>query len=169
MKQIYKISILIIVSLGLSNCATNSSKKSYKPKKSTIPKVPAKQIPGGTTDNWRYLGTSQDGQIAVEISESSISKTANSVKFQDRKTLTNTQKNSTSGTIGNYKYSLSWWNMDCSSKQYYINNTAIYDDYGKLLKNYNFSSTQAITISGGSIAELQYNYVCQGVNRQIGY
>ncbi|TXI94249.1 MAG: hypothetical protein E6Q33_00245 [Neisseriales bacterium] len=168
MKQIYKISILIIVSLGLSNCATNSS-KSYKPKKSTIPKVPAKQIPGGTTDNWRYLGTSQDGQIAVEISESSISKTANSVKFQDRKTLTNTQKNSTSGTIGNYKYSLSWWNMDCSNKQYYINNTAIYDDYGKLLKNYNFSSTQAITISGGSIAELQYNYVCQGINRQIGY
>lgn len=168
MKQIYKISILIIMSLGLSNCATNSS-KSYKTKKSTIPKVPAKQIPGGTTDNWRYLGTSQDGQIAVEISESSISKTANSVKFQDRKTLTNTQKNSTSGAIGNYKYSLSWWNMDCSSKQYYINNTAIYDDYGKLLKNYNFSSTQAITISGGSIAELQYNYVCQGINRQIGY
>ncbi len=167
MKQIHKISILIAISLGLSNCATNSS-KSYKGKK-TIPKVPTKQVPGGTTDNWRYLGTSQDGQIAVEISESSINKTAQNVKFQDRKTLTNAPKTKNTGTLGNYKYSLSWWNMDCLNKQYYINNTTIYDDYGKLLKNYNFSSTQAINISSGSIAELQYNYVCQGLNRQIGY
>lgn len=169
MKQIYTISILLSLVLGLSSCATKSSSKSYKGKKSSIPKVPVKQIPGGTTDNWRYLGTSQDGQIAVEVSESSITKTNNKVKFQDRKTITNSNPNSSSGALGNYKYSLSWWNMDCTTKQYYIANTTIYDDFGKLIKNYNFTSTQPINISSGSIAELQYNYVCQDKNRQIGY
>ncbi len=156
----------LIVSI-LCNCGTSPSGKSRT--KSKIPKVPAKQLPGGTTDNWRYLGTSQDGQIAVEISESSIIKSDNKAKFQDRKTIINSAVLGSQNPMGNYKYSLSWWNMDCTSKQYYISNTVIYDTYGKLIKAYNFSSTQAIAISSGSIAELQYNYVCQGVNRQLGY
>lgn len=169
MKNTVNLIILGLLTILLSNCAINSSTKNTKAKKKPVPKVPAKQLPGGTTDNWRYLGTSQDGQIAVEISESSIAKTDNQTKFQDRKTIINPTVLGNHNSLGNYKYSLSWWNMNCGTKQYFITNTAIYDDYGRLIKNYNFSNNQPININGGSIAELQYNYVCQSINRQIGY
>jgi len=169
MNKIIKLIILPLFVSILSNCAINSSNKTHKSKKSSIPKVPAKQLPGGTSDNWRYLGTSQDGQISVEISESSINKTDTQTKFQDRKTIINPTTLSASNAISKYKYSLSWWSMDCNNKQYFISSTAIYDDYGKLIKDYSFSNNQPINIGSGSIAELQYNYVCQGINRQIGY
>lgn len=160
--------------LFLNGCATNSSssyKKSKSKSKNTLPRVPAKSLPGGSGDNWRYLGSSQNGQLAIEINESSI-KTINEMNnFQDRKTVVEPAKFNYQGLTARYKYSLSWWQLDCNQRQYSIRSTDLYDAYGKLVKSYTFSGadSDAAAIASGSIAELQYNYLCIGSNRSVGY
>lgn len=162
-----------ITSFNLVSCALFSStnNKKPKPKKSNIPKVSAKQIPGGTGDNWRYLGISKDNQMAIEINESSLKNNNILSLFQDRKTIINPSKFNYASITSNYKYSLSWWQMNCSLKQYTITTTSIYDNNGNLIKTYPFSdpTTPYSKITSGSIAELQYNYVCLGINRNLGY
>ncbi len=170
---------LLLLSVLFTGCAFSSTgsksrKSSYK--KSSMPKVPPKQVPGGTGDNWRYLGTSQDKMIALEINESSISKTQSPASgsyniFQDRKTVIDPSKFNYQGLTPSYKYSLSWWQMDCSSKRYSISSTSIYDVLGNLIKTYPFNNTTPnwSNIDSGSLAELQYNYICLGINRSIGY
>lgn len=167
--------LIIIASLTLGGCATDASSKkpsSRKTQRSSLPKVPPKVVPGGTGDNWRYLGTSKDQLIADEINESSISlvdagKQLN--RYQDRKTIVNTAQFNYNGITPNYKYSLSWWKIDCLQKQYLIDSTTLYDAYGKLIKQYSLNSNQWSQINADSIAQLQYNYVCQGINRGLGY
>ena len=154
--------LLIILNLSLLNgCAINSSTKSWK---SSVPKVPAKQLPGGSADTWRYLGSTN--LVAVEINESSISTNANFDSFQDRKTVIEPNKLNYQGTA--YKYALSWWQLNCTHKQYLINATSLYDSFGKLITTYPLTTNWS-TIASGSIAELQYNYLCQGTNRTLGY
>ena len=164
---------LLILSFGynLSSCALfSSSNKKSKSKKSPLPKVPAKQMPGGSGDNWRYLGTSTGNQISIEINESSLSKNNNLSTFQDRKTIIEPSKFDYAG-INSYKYSLSWWQLDCNLKQYSITNTSFYDNNGALIKAYRFDDAANTNkqIDNGSIAQLQYNYVCLGINRNLGY
>lgn len=165
--------ILGILSIYMVGCATNTNannKRRYSSRKSTIPKVPPRVIPGGSGDNWRYLGTTQNNTISDEINESSIQLSNKQVnRYQDRKTIINTSTFNYNGLTPKYKYNLSWWKIDCNQKQYLIDSSSIYDEYGKLLKNYSLDSAAWSPITGDSIAEQQYNYVCKGINRTVGY
>lgn len=170
---------ICLSTLSLFACSTtssgngntsSSSKSNYKStKKSSMPKVPQKKLPGGNGDNWRYLGTTNDNLLALEINDTSISSSNSINKFQDRKTVITPSKYNYQGTP-NYKYSLSWWQLNCSQKQFMITSSSVYDTYGNLLKNYSFSNNQQwSSVTDGSIAEQQYNYVCKGMNRTLGY
>ena len=163
--------ILILGFYLLSACAFNSSSSSNQArlKKNPVPRVPPKQLPGGNGDNWRYLGTDQ--QLAVEINESSISTSNGTSRFQDRKTVIEPSKFDYQGLSVNYKYSLSWWQLNCSQKQYSIDSTSLYDLNGKLIQTYSVNSATSswINIASGSMAELQYAYLCMGSNRSLGY
>lgn len=165
--------ILSLTATLMTGCATNtnaSSKSRYSTHKSPMPKVPPRIVPGGSGDNWRYLGTTQHNTISDEINESSIQLVNGSInRYQDRKTIIDTNNFSYSGLTPKYKFSLSWWKMDCSQKQYLIDSSAIYDEYGKPLKNYRLDSSTWSPVSSGTLAELQYNYICLGTNRGIGY
>ena len=69
-----------------------------------------------------------------------------------------------------YKYNLSWWKLSCTQKQFIITASSIYDVYGNLIKNYAFDDNeQWSSVTAGSIAEQQYNYICKGLNRTLGY
>lgn len=172
--------IACLSALSLLACSTSSgntggssrssSRSNYQStKKSSMPKVPQKKLPGGNGDNWRYLGTTSDNLLALEINDSSIANSNDINKFQDRKTVITPSKYNYQGTP-NYKYSLSWWQLNCSQKQFMITSSSVYDTYGNLLKNYSFSDNQQwSTVTSGSIAEQQYNYVCKGLNRTLGY
>lgn len=153
-----------------NNNGTSAYAKSYKStKKTNMPKVPQKKLPGGNGDNWRYLGTTNDNLLALEINDTSITSSNSINKFQDRKTVIAPNKYNYQGQP-NYKYSLSWWQLNCSQKQFMVTSSSIYDTYGNLLKNYSFSGNQQwSSVIDGSIAEQQYNYVCKGLNRTLGY
>ncbi len=167
--------LLSLISVLMTGCATNtnaSSKSRYSSRKSPVPKVPPRIIPGGSGDNWRYLGTTQNNTISDEINESSIQLSdgqKNISRYQDRKTIIDTNNFSYNGLTPKYKFSLSWWKMDCSQKQYLIDSSSIYDEYGKPLKSYRLDSSNWSPVNSGSLAELQYNYICLGTNRGIGY
>lgn len=171
----HKIFIIVTISTCLISCSSQSSSgaysKNYKnSKKSSLPKVPPKIMPGGSGDNWRYLATTSDNQIAIEINDASISNNNSINKFQDRKTIINPTNFDYQSLTPKYKYSLSWWQMNCNQKQTLITATNIYDEYGKLLKSYSFDDNSGWTnIDRGSIAEQQYNYICNGVYRNLGY
>lgn len=162
-----------LLCLTLTSCAsdhtrtTNSS--AAKKHKHLLPKVPAKTIPGGTADNWRYLGTTSDKQLAIEINESSITSDNEAINYQDRKTLIDINNFDYQGLTAKYKYSLSWWQLSCQQQQYKIITTSIYDSYGNLIKKYNFTNTTASAINSGSIAAIEQAYICNGATRNIGY
>lgn len=172
MFKIKNLLVLPIIALTTA-CSTMDSSSAYSRshksanKKSSVPKVPPKVVPGGTGDNWRYLGNSEDGLITSEINESSISNGSVN-KFQDRKTIVDQTKFNYQNLTPKYKYNLSWWRIDCAQKQYIIDSSSIYDVYGNLIKNYYFSSDWS-SINSGSIVDKQYNYICKGDGRNIGY
>lgn len=141
----------------------------------SVPKVTLRGPPGGTDKNWRYLGLSDDGQIIVEINDTSIITTATAqiYNYQDRKTVV--EPNSfTAYTAGqpHYKFLLSNWQMDCNLKQSIILNTTLYDVSAVEQMHHDYStdnSVKWIKIGSGSLAELQYNYICLNQNRNLGY
>lgn len=166
---------LIIAIMMISACSSNRNpySKSYtgssSKSKSSLPKVPARIVPGGNADNWRYLGVTSNSSLAIEINESSINKQyGNTYKYQDRKTVVNPAGFAYNGTP-NYYYSLSWWKINCDTKQYQTTETNLYDSYGKFIQNYSFSGNSLTTIPAGSVADMQYNYVCNNVYRNVGY
>ena len=169
-------SIILIIAISLvSACSSNKNpySKSYtgstSKSKNSLPKVPARTTPGGTGDNWRYLGLTSNSPLAIEINESSINKiTNNSYKYQDRKTVVIPAGFSYSGTPS-YYYSLSWWQINCNSKQYATTATTLYDSYGKLIKSYTFNQNQLTAVTSGSVAETEYNYICNNTYRSVGY
>lgn len=167
------ITIGTLFSVSCSNSSAPNATKSYRGKSSTknsLPRVPPRNIPGGVGDNWRYLGTTISNSVAIEINESSINKSpSNKYKYQDRKTVIEAGKFAY-GSMPSYQYSLSNWLMDCDNKVFKINSTSIYDGYGKLIKSYSFDDNiLSSAISHGSIAEKQYNYICNSYGRSIGY
>lgn len=163
--------------LCINGCAWFGSDGS--PKKSnvavSVPKVTQVTAPGGNDKNWRYLGLSDDGQLIVEINDTSITPDSKPqiYKYQDRKTVVEPTK-FTSYTTGqpHYKFLLSNWQMDCNLKQYLILNSVIYDTSAVELLRYDYttnSSVKWIKIGKGSLAELQYNYICLNQKRNLGY
>lgn len=172
----YKNFLIVIAVFGMSACSSNRSPnytKSYSgtssKSKTSIPKVPARVMPGGDSDNWRYLGTTENGNLAIDINESSISnQQANTYKYQDRKTVVNPSNFAFNG-LPNYRYSLSWWIMNCDSQQYTITSTSLFDAYGKPIKSYYFDQSKYSNVTRGTISEKQYNYICNNNYRNIGY
>jgi hypothetical protein len=163
---------LILLSTGFTGCALFSS-----PKRSTryrIPTTPQAQIPGTTNDNWRYLGTTADGQLIIEINESSITGTSTLqvYSFNERKTIVDPRTFSYGVNMPRYKYMLSNWQMNCSTLQYIIIAATVYDQYGKKLQGYDYShdnSVRWLQFGTGSIAQMEYNFICLGQNRNLGY
>ncbi|MCE3269435.1 MAG: hypothetical protein K0R49_1689 [Burkholderiales bacterium] len=165
------LSLLLIV----NGCALfdSSQKRSNRPV--SVPRVNQIISPGGNDKNWRYLGLSDDGQLIVEINDKSIT-TSNRPQvydYQDRKTVVEPSK-FTAYTTGqpHYKFLLSNWQMDCNLKQYLILNTIIYDSSAIELLRYDYTTNNNIKwmkIGKGSLAELQYNYICLNQKRKLGY
>lgn len=172
----YKNSLIVVAICTISACSSNRSPnytKSYSgtssKSKTSIPKVPTRLMPGGSGDNWRYLGATENGNLAIEINESSIAnQQSNSYKYQDRKTIIEPSNFPFNG-LPNYRYSLSWWIMNCDSQQYKITSTSLFDSYGKPIKNYYFDQSNYSNVTKGTISEKQYNYICNNNYRNIGY
>ncbi len=161
----------------ISSCATSNAGKynttNLQNVKANLPKVPKYVIPEGSGENWRYIGTTDNNQIAVEINESSITSTAIQIyKFEDRKTIVtpNTFIYQPSQKI--YKYALGMWLMDCANKQYLLNKMSIYNIYGTFIQEYDYSTDDSVKwlkFGSGGIGEMQYNYICLNQNRFLGY
>jgi len=158
----------------LVSCATNNSRiLSSKSGKVNLPNVQKFNLPGGNTSNWRYLGTTDDNLIANEINDSSIeSNRDGSYKYQDRKTIVNPDLFTYSPQQPRYKFALGMWLMDCSNRQYLLLKMSIYDRLGNLLKSYDYSSDDSVKwlqFGEGSLASMQYNYICLNIKRNLGY
>lgn len=166
--------IIAFLAINSISCSTSNTKKYNKSptttsSKSKIPRVPAKILPGGTGDNWRYIGISKDGLIGTEIDNSSIIAISNNqYKFQERKTIMDTNKMSYPSGMPKYMYSISNGKIDCNSKQYILNSTTLYDRLGKLIRTTQLDN-QYTNIVSKSSAEQEYNFICNGLNRNIGY
>lgn len=176
MNKYIKLYFSSAVILSLSGCAwfgSGANKKSNS--NGRVPKVTTITPPGGNDKNWRYLGLSDDGKLIVEINDTSISQTNKPLiyNYQDRKSVVNPNTfNSYTTGQPHYKYLLSNWKMDCNTKQYLILNTTLYDTSAIEQLRYDYStdnSVKWIKIGSGSLAELQYNYICQNQKRNLGY
>ena len=148
---------------------SSSQKKTGK-----VPKVTTVTPPGGNGKNWRYLDLSDDKQLVSEINDSSITQTNKPLiyNYQDRKTVVDPNK-FTAYVNGqpHYKYLLANWQMDCNSKQYIIVNAVLYNTSAAEQMHYDYStdnSVKWVKIGSGSIAELQYKYICLNQKRNLG-
>ncbi len=173
MKSKLHLSLVIIAVLANASCSTNSPSKNKSSKsnsKSKIPKVPARSMPGGNEDNWRYLGLSNDGTFGTEINDASIKQIDdNQYSYQERKTIIDTIQYSYQMNTPKYVYSLSAWQMNCKNQSYKISSTTLYDQLGKQIKEITLYSDKELSIRKNSISWQEYNYICNGVGRNIGY
>jgi len=154
---------------GFGNTSKSSSSSKLK-----LPKAQALNPPGGTGKTWRYLGTSDDGQLTVEINDNSIKAAGTQIySYQDRKTVVSPEKfSSYMAGQPHYKYLISNWQVNCNLKQYIIQDTNLYNESAVKLLSYDYTkndSVKWIKIGSGSLASLQYDYVCQNKNRNLGY
>ena len=167
--------LYFIILLAISGCGTyNSSSKSSK---TSIPKTTQIPKPGGNGENWRYLGTTDDGVLVDEINVSSISSTSSAkntqvFNFEDRKTVILPNQFAYPSNQPRFKYLLSTWQMDCNSKEYLMTTTTLYNESGTKLTRYDYandSSVKWLKLGSGSFAEMQYNFICLNINRNLGY
>lgn len=179
MKQ--KITYLLLLSLLLNGCAmfgdSPSSTKKRTTSKSSVPKVPSIAKPGGDNGSWRYIGTTDDGQLIDEINDSSIK--ANTSKenfqvynFQDRKTVVTPKQFTYPSGQAPFKYLISTWQMNCSTQEYLLNSATQYNESGALIVKNDYtdnSSIKWLKFTSGSFAGMQYNYICLNKNRNLGY
>ena len=166
--------------LALNGCAFfggGSGSKTASSGKVTVPKVPAVAKPGGESSSWRYLGTTNDGQLIDEINDNSISSGVSSkntqvYNFQDRKTVVNPNKFAYPTDQAHFKFLLSHWQMDCNSKEYLLNDATLYNESGVKISTNSYTSDNSVTwlkLGSGTFAEMQYAYICQNKNRNLGY
>lgn len=165
----------LLIFLGIGGCALFGGNTQKKSGNGAVPRVTTVAAPGGTDKNWRYLGLSDDSQLIVEINDTTITPTNKALiyNYQDRKTVVNPNK-FTAYTNGqpHYKYLISNWQMDCNIKQYLIINSTLYSPLAVEQLRYDYStdnSVKWIKIGSGSLAELQYNYICLNQKRNLGY
>ena len=168
-----------VIVATLSGCALFGGSSNNKPpsSKTSVPKVPTIQKPGGDGESWRYLGTTNDGLLVDEINDSSISsgisnKNTQVYNFQDRKTVTAPSKFDYPSDQPHFKYLISNWQMDCNNKVYLLNAATLYNESGIKIINYNYSSDSSVTwlkFSSGNFAQMQYDYICLSKNRNLGY
>lgn len=167
---------LLVLTVTLNSCAWMSS-STNKSAKSSLPKTPQIQKPGGTGDNWRYLGTTDDGVLVDEIDSKSINSGVSSqntqvFNFQDRKTVVLPNKFAYPSNQPRFKYLISTWQMDCNSKQYLLNTATLFNESGVKLTHYNYandSDVKWLKLGSGSFADMQYSFICLNTNRNLGY
>ena len=162
----------IFVTIVLAGCSSPS--KDYKTTKNKIPKIPKFVLPGDNSEKWRYLGTTEENQISSEIDSSSIKLDKNNIfVFNDRKTIINPNKFFYSKTTQTpYKFSIGYWAIDCTNKQYILTKITTYDTYGRSIKTFDYSNDNNIkwlAIGENTIANMQYNYICLKQNNNLGY
>lgn len=157
--------IYYLLLIGLVGCSSFNT--------GPLPTVPQAQLPGGKGDNWRYIGTTNDGQLIIEVNNDSIKSASPQVySFQERKTVKDTSQFQYLSNQVHYKYILSDWLMDCNNKQYILSNVSIFNELGSQIEKIDYSNNSNIKwlkFGSGTIAELEYNYICLNKNRQLGY
>ena len=162
--------IFAVTVIFVTSCANVKKPTTKTQAISKIPKLPSKTLPGGDSDDWRYLGTNQ--QLVVEISESSITPTSTTqiYSFIDRKRIIDMDKFKYADST-KYKYILGTWLINCAEKQYQAVSASLYTDLGVKIKDIDYKRTNPdwITILPSSISQMQYDYVCLGINRNLGY
>lgn len=138
-----------------------------------LPRTPQAQLPGGKGDNWRYIGTTNDGQLIIEVNNDSIKSASPQVySFQERKTVKDIAQFQYLNNQTPYKYILSNWIMDCNNKQYILSDVSIFNELGSQIEKINYTNNTNIKwlkFGSGTIAELEYNYICLNKNKQLGY
>ena len=164
--------ISVVSSLFITSCSSVKKSNSSTIKSSSssiVPSVAKKTLPGGDSDDWRYLGT--NAQLVIEISESSIepNKTPKTYKFVDRKRIIDTDKFKFIDNKQKFKYILSTWIINCDAKQYQSINASIYNDLGVKMKDISYRNNLWYPIKADTVSQMQYNYVCLGINRNLGY
>jgi hypothetical protein len=164
----------LLLFFGLSSCAFFSSSNKTVPKK-PLPKVPTNVVPDGNGDNWRYIGTTNDGILIVEIDNNSIfsiKKPAEVFNFKDRKTIIDSSQFVYPSGQPHFKYLINSWQMDCQNKKYLLTHASMYNQLGKLVGNYNYTNNDNVkwlSFGSDSIAELEYKFICLNQNRNLGY
>ena len=169
----YPSSFLCFVILG--SCAFFSSSPNKSAQRTPLPKAPANIIPEGSGDNWRYIGTTNDGMLVIEINNNSIVPLKNPSEifaFVDRKTVAEPAQFIYPNSQPHFKYLINSWQMDCQNKKYILTNAKMYNQAAKLLGNYNYTNNNNVkwlNFGAGSIAELEYKFICLNQNRNLGY
>ena len=135
------------------------------------------QKPGGTGDNWRYMGTTDDGTLIDEVNvdsiRSGVSDTNSQIfSFEDRKTVILANKFAYPVNEPHFKYLISSWQINCTSMEYLMKTTTLYNEVGTKLTSYDYNNDNNIKwlkLGSGSFAQMQYNFVCLNINRNLGY
>ena len=173
-----KFRIILFLNIVVSGCAWfGGTGSSYKPSKTNIPKLPQSQKPGGTGDNWRYIGTTDDNSMIDEINVNSINSGVSTnntqiFNFEDRKTVTAPNKFAYPTNEPRFKYLISSWQINCSTQEYLMRTTTLYNESGTKLTAYDYindSNIKWLKLGNGSFAHMQYNFVCLNINRDLGY
>ncbi len=173
MKNLITIIVLLNSLTGCAWFGYSGNSNNYSGKTS-IPKIPIIQIPGGNDYSWRYLGTTDNNMVIIEINDNSISSYEPLIyNFQDRKTIIDINKFAYLNNQPHYKYLISNWQINCGTKpSYLIVNATMYNESGNKIAHYDYihdDTVRWMLIGTGSIAELQSNYICLNKNRELGY
>lgn len=165
--------LIIVLVTGCANSKMSTDNNKNSRTNLQIPKSPKFTLPGGSYNNWRYIGTTLDNQIADEIDDNSIkSVDIQTYQYQDRKTIISPRTFIYVQGQTPYKFALSEWIMDCAKHAYLLQHVNIYDTYGAFIKNYDYSkdnSVKWLNFGENTIASMQYNYICLNQNKMLGY
>lgn len=169
--------LIILSAMILNGCAWFGFNNEKASRKLSPPTTKLIQKPGGDTNNWRYLGTSEDGVLVDEIDINSISliptiKNNSNYTYQDRKTIVLTNEFNYPNNQPRFKYLISNWQINCTTHEYLLNSTTLYNDAAIKLISYNYSNlnnAKWLTIGTQSFAAMQYDFICLNQNKNLGY
>lgn len=175
MKSFIKYSSLGLL-VFLNGCAWMfSSNHGTSHKKTSLPRAPTIRIPEGSGDNWRYIGTTTDGLIIIELNNNSIQALKNSneiFNFEDRKTVVEPTQYTYAAGQPHFKYIINTWQIDCQNKKYLLLTANMFNQAAVSIGKFDYtnnSDVKWLNFGEGSIADLEYKFVCLNQNRNLGY
>ncbi len=131
--------------------------------------------PGGSGTNWRYLGTTKNGLLVDEIDSSSITYQQNNnnnkiANYKERKVIIYPNLFTYPSNQPRFKYLISNWQINCDTKQYNLIDTTLYSETSQKIISYNYSkNSNWQKINEKSFSNLQFNFVCLNINKNLGY
>ena len=175
MKICYNILSIITVSLIMSSCGIfdwfSSTKSVGIP--AGFEKKEKIYTPGGTGNNWRYLGSTKNGLLVDEIDAQSISLQNGGNKiytYKDRKTVIYPNLFTYPSSQPRFKFLISTWQINCESKQYNLKETVLYNESSQKITSYNYyNQPKWQNINDKSFSNLQFGFVCLNINKSLGY